>query len=110
MTDFLQVTTTTGERGDAERIAEVLVVRRLAACVQILGPLASTYRWKGGVDNAVEWLCLIKTEKRLLPRLEEALREIHPYETPEILATAVEAGSGDYLAWLSDALRESPAD
>ena len=110
MTDFLQVTTTTGERGDAERIAEALVERRLAACVQILGPLASTYRWKGGVENAVEWLCLIKTEKRLLPRLEEALKEIHPYETPEVLATAVEAGSGDYFAWLSDALRESAAD
>ena len=110
MTDFLQVTTTTGERDDAERIAEALVERRLAACVQILGPLASTYRWKGGVENAVEWLCLIKTEKRLLPRLEEALKEIHPYQTPEILATAVEAGSGDYLAWLSDALRESAPD
>lgn len=110
MTDFLQVTTATAEREDAERIAAALVERRLAACVQVLGPLASTYRWKGGVENAVEWLCLIKTEKRLLPRLEEALKKIHPYQTPEILATAVEGGSGDYLAWLSDALRESAPD
>ncbi|MGD0766061.1 MAG: divalent-cation tolerance protein CutA [Dehalococcoidia bacterium] len=110
MTDFLQVTTTTAERADAEKIAKALVERRLAACVQILGPIASTYRWKRVVENAVEWLCLIKTEKRLLPELEQAIKEVHPYETPEILATAIEAGSRDYFAWLSDTLRQGALD
>ena len=66
MTDFLQITTTAGSRDEAERIAAALVERRLAGCVQIVGPVRSVYRWQGAVEQAEEWLCLIKTNRRSL--------------------------------------------
>jgi periplasmic divalent cation tolerance protein len=100
----IQVQTATATKADAELIAAALVERRLAACVQVLGPIISTYRWQAAVAHADEWLCLIKTERRLFDRVEEAIRELHPYETPEIIATAIVAGSADYLAWISDSV------
>jgi len=102
MTEHLQVLTTVGSEEDAERISIALVERRLAACVQTLGPIASRYRWQGKVETAREWQCLAKTEAARYPEVEAAIRELHPYDEPEILATPIVAGSAGYLAWVSE--------
>ncbi len=102
MPEFIQVLTTVENREDAEAIARSLVEKRLAACVQIIGPIASTYRWKGEIETAEEWQCLLKTRRDLYPQVERALRLLHPYEVPEIIATSIVAGSADYLAWLDE--------
>ena len=104
MTDMIQVTTTTETEADAQAIAGALVTARLAACVQVLGPITSTYRWQGQIEIAQEWLCLIKSEARLYPQVEQAILAAHPYETPEIIATPIISGSDAYLAWLSQSL------
>lgn len=105
MTDFLQVMTTTETRADAERIARALVERRLAGCVQVIGPLHSTYWWESAVETAEEYLCLVKSSREAYPALEAAIQELHPYDVPEILAVPVAAGSAAYLAWLQGELR-----
>jgi periplasmic divalent cation tolerance protein len=101
MTDFLQMQTTFERQVDAERLATALVERRLAACVQIVGPIQSTYRWQGKVETAEEWLCLIKTRRELYDEVERAIIELHPYETPEIIATPIAEGSKAYLDWMA---------
>jgi periplasmic divalent cation tolerance protein len=102
MTDYIQVLTTVERKEDAERIARTLVEARLAACVQLLGPITSTYRWKGAVETAQEWQCVAKSRRDAYAQLEEAIRSVHPYEVPEILAVSIVAGSREYLAWLDD--------
>jgi periplasmic divalent cation tolerance protein len=96
----VQIVTTTALREEAERIARELVEAHLAACVQIVGPIVSTYRWKGKIETCEEWQCWAKTRGELFARVEEAIRRIHPYEMPEILAVPVVFGSTSYLAWL----------
>ena len=100
MEGFIQVTTTTEKKEDAERIARSLVETRLAACVQIVGPIESIYRWKGRIETAGEWLCLIKSRREKYGVLEEAIRSLHPYEVPEVVAVPITDGSRDYLGWL----------
>jgi periplasmic divalent cation tolerance protein len=100
MTDFIQVNTTVGSRPDAERIATQLVDRRLAACVQIIGPVQSTFRWQGKIETSEEWLCVAKTTRAAYPAVEQQIRSLHRYEVPEIVATEIVAGSSDYLAWV----------
>jgi periplasmic divalent cation tolerance protein len=100
MEGFIQVMTATDKREDAERIARLLVEMRLAGCVQIVGPVTSIYRWKGKVETAGEWLCLIKSRAECYGAIEQAIRSLHTYETPEILALPVAAGSRDYFEWL----------
>ncbi|MGA2256684.1 MAG: divalent-cation tolerance protein CutA [Thermoguttaceae bacterium] len=97
---YIQVVTTTALREEAERIARELVEAHLAACAQIVGPIISTYRWQGKIETCEEWQCWAKTRGELFARVEEAIRRIHPYEVPEILAVPVVAGSSRYLAWL----------
>jgi periplasmic divalent cation tolerance protein len=104
MTEFIQVMTVTGSRADAGKIAQALVERRLAGCVQIVGPVQSVYRWQGAVEQAEEWLCLIKTSRQQYAAVEAAIIELHPYDCPEVLATPIEAGSAAYLQWLGDQL------
>jgi periplasmic divalent cation tolerance protein len=106
MTDAIQVVTTTGSQEEAERIAQALVTRRLAACVQVAGPIASTYHWKGKLETSQEWLCVIKTLQSHYPALEAAIRELHSYDVPEILAFTVVRGHRDYLAWLASELAD----
>ena len=106
MEAHIQVVTTTENKDDAEKIAKALVERRLAACVQLLGPIVSTYWWKDDIETAQEWLCHIKTHKSLYHETEKAIKAIHPYETPEIIAMPIVAGSNDYLEWLSRELRK----
>ncbi len=100
MNEYIQVVTTVEHREDGRRIARELVERRLAACVQIVGPIESMYRWEGKVETAEEWQCLVKTRRDLYDAVEQAIRGLHPYRVPEILAISVSAGSVDYLGWL----------
>ena len=100
MTDYIQVSTTTGKEADAEKIAGDILEKRLAACVQIIGPIKSAYWWKGRIVREKEWLCMMKTRKALYGALEKAIKGIHPYEEPEILALPITAGSEGYLGWL----------
>lgn len=105
MEKYIQVITTTARKEDAVRIAGVLVEKRLAACVQILGPVLSTYRWQGKIEQAEEWQCLIKSRQDLFAEVAGNIKAAHPYETPEIIATAIAAGSEAYLQWLHDELK-----
>ncbi len=98
---YLQVLTTVQAREDAQKMAGALVEARLAACVQVVGPTLSTYWWKGKIEKATEWLLLIKTRKELYAQLEQAIKELHPYQTPEIIALPITAGSREYLDWIA---------
>jgi periplasmic divalent cation tolerance protein len=102
MKTYFQVTTTTETKEQAENIAQHLVEAKLAACVQIVGPITSIYRWKGKVENTQEWLCLIKTRDDLYNKVEAAIKNQHPYETPEIIAVPIVKGSKEYLQWISE--------
>lgn len=100
MTDFIQVSTTTNTRENAEKIAKILLERRLAACVQILGPINSSYWWNRKIERAKEWLCLIKAQSKDYHRIELAIKKDHPYEVPEILALPIISGNNEYLKWV----------
>jgi periplasmic divalent cation tolerance protein len=104
MTEFLQVTTTTSSRQDAEEIAAELISRRLAGCVQVSGPIVSTFRWQGKTETAEEWMCTIKTSRDQLAGIQELLKRIHHYEVPELIATPIVGGSEGYLKWLGEQL------
>ena len=106
MTDFIQITTTTPSKSAAQAIANALVERRLAACVQVLGPISSTYWWENKVETAEEWLCVIKSSKNLYETTEQAILALHSYETPEILVTPVIAGNARYLACIDENLAD----
>ena len=84
----------------AGKLATALVEERLAACVNRLSRMTSTYRWEGQVQTESESLLVIKTARRLFDRLAQRIGELHPYEVPEIIALPVEAGSERYLAWI----------
>lgn len=101
MTGFILVVTTTERREDAEKIANSLVERRLAACAQVSGPIHSTYWWEGRVQQSEEWQCLAKTPCTHYDQVAHAIRELHPYEVPAIVATRIEAGDPTYLEWLA---------
>jgi len=95
----LLVLTNLPDRETAERLAGVLVEQRLAACVNILAPCGSVYRWQGAVQREEEHPVLIKTTAERYPALEAAIRAAHPYELPEIIAVPIERGLPAYLAW-----------
>ena len=100
MTDFVIVQTTYEHRDDALAAAKDLVERRLAACAQTLGPIASTYAWDGDVQQADEWLLAAKCRLADFDKCSDALLTQHPYDTPELVATPIVAGSAGYLQWL----------
>lgn len=101
------VLTTTETPQQAEQIAQLLLEAELAACVQILPPMTSIYRWQGKIERATETLLLIKTLQEKYPALEAALKTHHPYQTPEIIALPVADGSAAYLTWLADSVGDS---
>ena len=101
----LLVHCTCPDAASAQRIADALVAERLAACVQVLPGLVSTYRWQGETRRDPEHLLLIKTSARCWPALRERVPELHPYETPELLAFAAADGAAGYLAWLAEQTR-----
>ena len=106
-TQFVQILTTTEHEEDARAIARQLVERRLAACVQIVGPIESVYRWKGNVQTAREWRCEAKTTIALCRKATEAIAAIHPYETPEIIALPISGMNDGYRQWLLNQTGES---
>lgn len=104
--DPCQVTTTFPDRPLAERVATALVSERLAACAQVVGPVASTYRWEGQIETAEEWYCYLKTAMDRLPALQDRLRSLHPYQVPEIIVVPIIGGNPAYLQWLEDSVSE----
>jgi len=105
MTDKVVVLITCGTRREAERIASRLVERRLAACVNVLEtPMRSTYRWKGRVETAAEYLLLVKSARKLLSVLRAEVERFHSYEVPEVIALPIVGGSAAYLRWLGECL------
>ena len=98
--EFIQIYTTVAKRSDAERIAKTLFEKKLSACTQIIGPITSVYRWKGNMEKSKEWLCVAKSKKRNYKKIEKAIKEIHPYELPEIIAISIIGGSKEYFGWM----------
>ncbi len=98
---------TAADGAEAGRLAEMLVEKRLAACVQILPQIESVYRWQGRIERQPEVLLLVKTTRAKFADLEREVRAVHSYETPEIVAVPMTAGSIPYLQWLSDSLKET---
>ena len=90
---------------EAARLADMLVAAHLAACVQILPEMESVYRWQGKVERQAEILLIAKTTLARFDELEREVRALHSYETPEIIAIPVSAGSGPYLKWLAESVR-----
>ena len=107
MKDCIQISTSTESKEDAEKIAREVVEKRLAACVQITGPITSIYWWKDTIEKENEWLCIMKSTKELYDELEKAIKGIHPYEEPEIAAVPIVTGSLGYLEWIEKEVRSS---
>jgi len=105
MNEYIQVATTVATEEEAGAIAKLLVEQRLAACVQVLGPMTSHYRWQGKMETAREYLCLAKSRAALYPAIEAAIKTAHSYEVPEIIAMPIIGGSKGYLAWLAEEVR-----
>ncbi len=99
--DTLIVFTTVGDRETALKIARHLIDRRVAACVNVLSDCASVYRWQGKTEEAQEFPLLIKTQREAYAEVEAAIRQVHPYELPEIIAVPVERGLAAYLQWVA---------
>jgi len=94
------VLSTSSSKEEAEKIARLLVEERLAACVNVLPGLRSFYRWKGKVEDAAEWLLLIKSSRGQFDKLKTTLGKLHSYEVPEVIALPIVDGSKNYLLWL----------
>lgn len=103
--EYLIVITTTDTAEDASRLATEMVEKRLAACAQVEGPIISTYWWQGKIEQGREWKCSLKTSTAVYPKLKAALKQVHPYDTPEIIAVPITAGSRDYLDWMDAELK-----
>ena len=102
MDETLLVFTNLPDHDAAVKLAQALVERRLAACVNVLAECTSIYRWQGAVENAREVPLLIKSRSALYDELEAAINELHPYELPEIIALPVVRGLPEYLAWVGE--------
>lgn len=100
MTDKIVVLSTCGSAAEAERLARELISKNAAACVNIVAPVRSIYRWKGEIEEASEWLLIAKTDRPSFENLRAVLEAAHSYELPEVLALPVIAGSPNYLAWI----------
>ena len=104
MTDKRVVLTTASSHEEAHKIACGLVERRLAACVNIVAKIDSIYRWQGKVEEAEEFLLIIKTTEAASARVQDAIREMHSYELPECIVIAITDGSDAYLKWVGDSV------
>jgi periplasmic divalent cation tolerance protein len=102
--EAIVVLMTAANAAEAARLAEMLVGAQLAACVQILPPMDSIYRWKGTIERETEVLLIAKTARSKFEEVEREVRALHSYETPEIIALPITAGSAPYLMWLSASL------
>jgi periplasmic divalent cation tolerance protein len=105
MTDKRIVFTTAASKEEARKIANSLVERKLAACVNLVPNVESIYRWQGKIENAAEWLLIIKTNSNAFARVRDAINELHSYDLPECISVSVEDGSEEYLQWIGDEVR-----
>ena len=96
------ILTTTSSADEARRIGRALVERRQAACVNLVGPIESIYRWKEEVESAQEWLLLIKTTATSFDDVQATIGELHSYELPECVQLPIDDGSEEYLNWIGD--------
>lgn len=104
MSELIVIQTTTGTRHDAQRIAAALVEQKLAVCVQLQGPIESTFHWQGEQQTSEEWLVTIKTQRQRFAEVEQALLALHPYEQPEIIALPILAANAGYADWVHKSL------
>jgi periplasmic divalent cation tolerance protein len=104
---FRMVFVAAANEDEAGRIAEALVEEKLAACVNIVAPVRSIYRWRGAVEHASEYMLMIKAPVRLFVKLEQRVRELHSYEVPEVVALTLSEASRPYVAWLDESTRPS---
>ncbi len=105
MTNYIQVITTFETKSDAERTARSILEKRYAACIQVIGPIASMYWWNDRIENSEEYLCIIKSRDDLFTELEQIIKKLHPYDVPEILSVPLLDGNSDYLEWMSKELK-----
>lgn len=103
--DYIQIITTIEKEVDAKKIANLLVKEKLSACVQIIGQIKSIYKWKNKIESSEEYLLFIKTKESLYEDVEKAIKKIHPYETPEIIAIPIIKGDKKYLDWIDENIK-----
>ena len=104
--EHVQIATTFSTKKEAEAVAERLIAERLAACVQVQGPIASTYRWNGEVQRDEEWQCTVKTAAALTERVLEFIADAHPSDNPELSVVPIVDGSDEYLRWIKEEVEE----
>jgi len=105
MTDKILVLTTAGSTEEARKIARALVERLMAACVNIVPQVRSIYRWEGEVEEAEEWLLIVKTTRTAFERVREAILELHSYEVPECICVSIDDGNVEYLSWIGQSVK-----
>jgi periplasmic divalent cation tolerance protein len=105
MTDKILVLTTASSKDEARKIGRALVEGLLAACVNIVPQVGSIYRWEGEVEEAEEWLLMVKTTRTAFERVRDAISEHHSYDVPECIAVPIESGSAAYLNWIGDSVK-----
>ncbi len=105
MTSYIEVHITTASEDEAELLANVLIEKKLAACVQVSGPIRSHYIWEGRTESELEWCCNVKTALELFPALVETVRANHSYKCPQIIVLPILAGNQDYLDWMNEQLQ-----
>ncbi len=101
MFQFIQITTTSDQKETLEKIAAQLLAEKMAACIQIMGPIESHYHWDGQCQMTKEWICHIKTHRSKFDLVEQSIQQIHHYDEPEVVALPIVQGSQGYLQWLA---------
>ena len=101
------VTTTSDDRAVLDRISQQLVSMKLAACVQISGPITSCYRWQGKIESSTEWLCVIKSSRQRFEEVEKVVLDLHNYDQPQLVAVKIMGVNAGYLKWLEDSVAKS---
>jgi periplasmic divalent cation tolerance protein len=105
MTDKILVLTTAGSKDEARKIGRALVERLLAACVNTVPQVGSIYRWEGEIEEAEEWLLMVKTTRAAFERVREVIVELHSYELPECICVSIDDGSAGYLSWIGQSVK-----
>ena len=103
--DYILVLITTATKKEAERIAQILVEKRLAGCINIVSNINSIYHWKGKIEEGKEFLLLVKSKKGLFNKLAKEVKKLHSYEVPEIIALDIKKGDRAYLEWLKNSVK-----